>query len=195
MEDDKTFWTENFREHLIFLMEHLHNNKKLFYEAKYLYNNYYNFSIFLITHLLSKFNDKIYKLASEGKIDVPLGLIKHQIEEYEFFMMKMSGKMTYIDEIIFWNNNDMEHLQLNLKYLDKTDVKTIALCNSLISEFKKLEERDIDKYFFKRSLEVAISTDRFHRRIKNSSISNELLNHIIKEGKRGILARMEFFEI
>lgn len=197
MDNDKIFWMNNFREHLLFVMEHLHNNKNLYDEAQHLYDSYYDYSMFLTLHLISKFNNKIRNLSLRNMIDVPKGLIDHQIEEYEFFMRKILNETTDIEEIIFWNNNDMEHLQINLKHLDDEDVRMISICNTLISEFKKLQSQsdDITSYFLQRSLELGISTDVFHRSIKYSSISHDLLNHIIDEGKRGILSRIEILDI
>lgn len=192
MESDIDFWLRNFKEHLIFLMEHL--NGKLLKEVRYLYDNYSKYEIVDLVEIIGTLKFKLYDLTLAGKTSIPKGLIGHQIEEYDYFILKFSDEeIIPSEEFKFWNQNDMEHLQINLKHFDESDIKNISLCNRLIESFRNLDEYDIN--FMRRSIEIAILTDKFHKSIRNSSISRLLLSHIIEEGQRGIIIRSKILDL
>lgn len=191
MEEDGSFWLRNFKEHLKFLIEHLEG--ELLYEAEELCKYYYNYDFEELVDEIGIFKYKIYNLVNEGKTNVPFGLIEHQVKEYDYFVNKLNDDVSIIEEIEFWNENDKEHLQINLKHLDKDNLRDITLCNSLISSFNNLDPNNPN--FLKRSCEIAITTDKFHKNIRYSSINRQLLSHIIEEGQRGIVIRSEILNL
>lgn len=194
MDSDKFFWYNNFKEHMYFLYNSL--NGVLKDEALDLYSelniNGYFFHFDELIKKIGNFKYKLLYLIQNENLDLSLILISHQIEEYEYFMKIFKNiKISFIEEFSFWNLNDMEHIQINIKHIKDKDLMIEA--NNLINKFRLLNNNA--KNFISSSLSFAKETQQFHKKIRNSiklnksSIDIILISHIIEEGERGILIR------
>lgn len=124
--------------------------------------------------------------------------IKHLQLETDYVQDKLNNKIDPTRELLFWDNNNKDHVKLIAQLLDPSEKKLIERAKKLAQQCQlpdkesifltgltQKNKKELDDYY-----QRAKDVDNFQQEVKNnppkSVIHPVLLEHMIKENNRGL---------
>jgi len=199
------FWLFQIAEHALFLCELIDCElaPKMHHEAQIYYKKYYNLcelnpkihdpmlcaSFFAFLFTLCKLLDRKIKLSSILSCEVFSTFVKHLIYEQAFFVRLCEGKITVKLEIMFWLTEIKQHTELSLLFLsDKLSNSNLTfgydICDN-IDHHIGLSVSD-ESLLFDEIINLCLESNKLLESIDSSSVFSSIINHELREGKKGV---------
>lgn len=201
--DEVDFWARQMSEHALFLSlglevpELKQRGTELHKRWEEFRNNYTSETIdevFPLLDELKAFKTQVLQTLMAGDW---IGWIyprfaQHVLLELKYFVDKLNGrKMTDDQEAEFWNTINGDHAGFDSHLLDPTERALVEQADALSKRFQTIKSEN--EMFIQISLYAAHELDQFHKTAKKapkgaikSIIHPALLEHVIREGERGI---------
>lgn len=192
--DDRTFWTEQIKEHILFIYLMLedkeYKNKTLEYmkiwkkPEKWIDDDWVK-----NTEDLLQFQRDIMEVLSTGKWLgwIFYSFLEHICDETEFAIKKVREiDMSDKEEVMFWKDVIKDHSSLDIHLLDPSEEKYISTIEDIKNNISGLDPES--KSYILMTYQYAEELDKFHQGLQNKEVKliihPLLLQHMIREEDR-----------
>lgn len=198
--DDRLFWSERIREHMLFIYWYVHA-KNIKQQAVSFYNRWKKHITLNDLELLSLMGDT---LEFQQQIQVILNdrrwigafypaWMEHITEELEYAIDKVAGNdISDEEEILFWDDVVHDHAGLDARMLDLSErplINTATVISDRAQTIMNRHESLSDAQLLSLSLQNIENIIQFHENAERSPpksiIHPLLLHHVQQEEKRG----------
>lgn len=205
-QDDVTFWSERFKDHVILLFILIDPNRANDLKGR-AYQEFQNWDsnvkdLNLLIPRLSELKHDVLEFSKITQINLVLShndfiaLVNHMVEELVFFLRLISGILTAEEELDFWKQESAEHIELSSHLIpfiptSSQDAEKLTIdSKDVVQRLKSITDPYSLLPIYQWSNQIALKLDKLIQEGDKNAVQDlfhMMVEHEIKEGVRGAI--------